>query len=509
MHHYIFSKTFIISVLFLQLILPAVSQEKIGISNSNYSSINNIHLNPSSSVDSRTFVQLNIIGAHLYEMNNTAYLPNFSVWSVKGKEPAINTSSQKKFLYLKSDVSVPGFVVSNRKIGFGIFARARAEIDLKRIPYELAEIISKQQIDTLQPTHEINIKNAKIGAMAWTEYGVNFGGMISRRNGVMMTLGGNLKYLTGIGLAYYNLKELNTIIDKNHMQATIENSRVRYSMPKWNSGKGVGTDIGFTYKKMLSSIDNYFSNSKLSNCTYIDYRYKIGVSILDAGFIRYNTGTYKGDISGTIESSDYKNTNVDSLIRAEFSVSQQTNKPLYASTPTGISVQTDWNLGYYMKSNAFKHMYLNATIVQSVLTKKVTGVQRSNTLSLTPRYERKNIEVALPVKLYNYQKLQLGLAFRFRTFVLGVDNVMPLIKKSDTYSVGVYTNLGISLFKNPACWKKKKRFPKLKKMLSYFPTIFHVNRKGKDNHKLDSKGQGDGKKVDDCPDLESPKKKEK
>jgi len=43
---------YMLHVLFLN------AQEKLGISNSNYSSTNSIFLNPSSSVDSRTYMQL-------------------------------------------------------------------------------------------------------------------------------------------------------------------------------------------------------------------------------------------------------------------------------------------------------------------------------------------------------------------------------------------------------------------------------------------------------------------
>lgn len=69
----------------------------------------------------------------------------------------------------------------------------------------------------------------------------------------------------------------------------------------------------------------------------------------------------------------------------------------------------------------------------------------------------KNFEAALPLTFHKYRYPHLGFAFRFRTFVFGLDNIIPLIMKRDTYGTGVYFNLGLSLFKNPACRGKIRR----------------------------------------------------
>ena len=51
------------------------SQEKLGIANSNFHPTSSIFLNPSSSVDSRTFAQLNLIGLNAFMVTNQMYLP--------------------------------------------------------------------------------------------------------------------------------------------------------------------------------------------------------------------------------------------------------------------------------------------------------------------------------------------------------------------------------------------------------------------------------------------------
>ena len=64
------------------------SQEKLGIANSNFSSINSVFLNPASSVDSRTLAQFNLVGANIYVMNNVGYVPKFNAWdAIRGDLP--------------------------------------------------------------------------------------------------------------------------------------------------------------------------------------------------------------------------------------------------------------------------------------------------------------------------------------------------------------------------------------------------------------------------------------
>src|ERR1700712_3505373 len=115
--------------LYLLTVFAAGAQERLGITNSNYSSTNSIFLNPSSSVDSRTYMQLNLAGLNVYEMNNLVYLPAFSIWGVKKTgevpDPKTNSLNLKKFLSLVASAEGPAFIISKRNYGLGFFVRAR------------------------------------------------------------------------------------------------------------------------------------------------------------------------------------------------------------------------------------------------------------------------------------------------------------------------------------------------------------------------------------------------
>lgn len=500
-------KIFLCVFIFIFLFLTGNAQEKLGVSNSNYSSTNSIYLNPSTSVDSRTFMQFNLVGVNIYLMNNQVYLPKFSVWSsVKGDIPTPKISSLpfKKFLYLKTEVNGPAFVLSHKDIGIGFFIRGRAEVDIRNIPYELTKIITQQSIDTTQKKYDISIRNAKISEMAWAEYGVNFGKMLIKSGKTMITAGVNAKYLTGINIVYFNLERLKATADSVVVDIEDLKGKVRYNTPEWKSGKGFGTDIGITYKKTLDWIDSYQANAKKSNCTFVDYRYKLGISLLDLGFIRFKKNTYKGNVSGSTTINNYQTTNLDSLFKTDFKTSEQINKPIWATLPTALSVQVDWNLSYYLGWEKDRHIYLNTTAIQSVIPSRMVGVQRANLISIAPRFEIKNLEVAVPLTFHRYLYPQVGLGFRFRTFVLGFDNVCPLLFKKDTYGVNIYFNLGISMFKNPACKVGHKEINVVQKFIDGVPFLAHIQKRAKERKAFEAEEKRKQKELDSCPELTDP-----
>jgi len=431
-----------------------LAQNKLGIANSNYSSTNSIYLNPSSSVDSRTYMQLNLVGLNVYAMTNLAYIPNFSVWQVKKtgqiETPQISDIKLKKFFYANLTVDGPAFVITKGEYGGGFFVRGRSVVDIRGIPYQITNMLLKQNPNPNVPDHiDVNLRNMKFANMTWVEYGLNFGKMIKKENDIIITAGGNLKYITGVDIMYGNLTRLKGHIDDTTVNVNEVSGKTRFNQPGWNTGSGFGLDAGITYKKMLGKVLGYFAHSKKSGCTYIDYKYKIGVSLLDFGYIRFAQNTYKGDMDGSGHINNYKKDSLKTIVAADLHTTIRYNSPIWATLPTALSAQFEWNFE--------NHLYLNATVIKNLVPNRFTGVQSPNLISFCPRYEFKQFELAMPLTFQRFIYPQLGFAFRVRSFVLGLDNVCPLIFKKNTYGLNIYFNLGISLFKNPACRQKGQR----------------------------------------------------
>jgi hypothetical protein len=436
---YLFFFSFLFSTVF--------AQERLGISNSNYSSGNSIFLNPSSSVDSRTYMHVNIAGANVYAMNNLTYLSNFYAWSLI-KNPEINSYvisdiALKKFIYACADLNGPSFVISKRNIGAGLFVRGRSIFDARNVPYRLTEALLARADATGPKEDAVNIKRSKLSSMTWVEYGANFGMVIKKNKDNYITFGANVRYLTGINFFQTYLKQLKGFYNDSVLNIDNFEGSVKYNSIGWNTGNGYAMDIGFTYKKMLEHIGSYYSHSTRSNCKYIDYQYKFGLTLRDAGYIRFVKNTNVAGISGGgYFRSDLNDVSYKSALETKLNT-RFVSSPITAMLPALLVAQFDYNLG--------SDFYVNGTATKNLLLKDFTGVHGPDLISVCPRYETKLFEVGLPLTFQRYLYPQFGFTFRYRSFVLGFDNVLPLLFSVDTYGLNAYFSLGFSIYNNKAC----------------------------------------------------------
>lgn len=417
-----------------------MAQEKLGMANSNYWSTHSIFLNPASSVDSKTYAQLNLIGLNAFGMTNAAYLPKF--WVFKPYVSGFNESNirLRQFAYANGNVDGLSFVISKRSYGAGIFIRGRSTAMLRAGSYRLLNSLLNLD-DVKAGAYEVNERNVGLSSMSWLEIGGNFGYMIYRKRNTLISMAGNLRYLSGLNLTYGNINRLKGFTNDTMISIETFSGRLRYTDFAFRNGRGAGLDIGFTFKHMLEPAENYYAHSERNNCKYIDYKYKIGVVLRDFGYMRFKRNTTQADVSGS--GDFYGNDNNYGAVIRSLSTSSSTGRPIMASLPTAMVCQFDWNFE--------NKIYLNLTTIQNLVPSRITGAQAPNLLCVAPRFELQNFEVSLPLTLQRYVYPHLGLGLRYRTFVLGFDNVLPIMFRKNTYSLGVYISVGVSLFKNPAC----------------------------------------------------------
>jgi hypothetical protein len=398
-------------------------------------------------------MQLNLAGGCAFGMNNIGYIPHFGLWNMIRKraidDPVISKIKMNKFLYGYGSVDGPVFVMSKRNYGAGFFIRARSAVSARGTPFRLTNILLGRNPIAETEGDRLDLNNARFSNMTWIEAGGNFGIMAVRHQNNMVTIGGNIKYIQGINLIYGNVIRLKGSHNDSVLDIESVNGKVRFTGNDLRSGRGFGLDIGFTYKKMLGPVETYNAHSTQSNCTYVDYKYKIGVSLRDLGYIKFKKNTSLADLNG----SGYFYTNRDeAYYRSSIGPDLNTpfrHTPIFAALPSNLSVQFDYNFGY--------HFYFNATAVKNIVPHRFTGAQSNNLVAFCPRYETRNFEVALPLTFQRFIYPQLGVAFRVRSFVLGFDNIFPLVVRKNTYGAGIYCSVAISLFRNRACRTKPLR----------------------------------------------------
>ncbi|MCC6690146.1 MAG: hypothetical protein IT235_01310, partial [Bacteroidia bacterium] len=304
------------------------------------------------------------------------------------------------------------------------------------------------------------VENAYASTITWFETGFSFGYMYKWTDDETIDLGINVKRLIGYNATDVALSKFDFIYNKKQDISINEvQGEYRMTQPAWGVGKGWGMDIGFNYQKKLGSISGYRPNTKADGCRHIDYKYKIGFSVLDVG-------AFKVTQNAILQEFDYKNQpfkfdssqiksfkDADNYIHTNLvnnGVQQVRGSSYRAWLPFALSAQFDYNFE--------NNWFLNLTAVNSFKISDQT--KRIDVFAVTPRYERKYFEVDFPVSLVDFRYPQMGIAFRFgNNFIIGTNRISSVTGKiRDTYGGSIYFNLKIAFYRKCGSKSSKKRY---------------------------------------------------
>lgn len=423
----------------------SLAQENAGIVFSNYYPSASVFLNPALTADSRVFAQLQLAGVGANAFTNLFYIPKFSVASA-AKVASNLTVEQlngnlKRSLYASATLNGPSFYLSHDNYGLGIITRARVVGNVSRIPSELAKFLVDQQ-PVGPPEGYQNIKRAGISSMGWTEYGVNGSYMLFKERTRVISVGASLRYLRGAYMADVLLRRLKGEYTTTNLVVDELDGQLYYTPFVLGSGKGFGTDLGIVYREMVKDAGSYYAHSKVSNCRFVDYKYRVGIALRDLGFISFKnaemwtlsgSGSFQTDVGPLIDSAATVNSAIQTF----------SGKKVRSSLPTSLVLHGDYNFG--------AGLYAGAAAFINIMPTAWNGVQAPSLFFLNARYERRQYEVAAAVVFQRYIYPQLHLGFRYRSFSLGIENAIPYVVKVNTKGIGIYASLAITLFRNPAC----------------------------------------------------------
>lgn len=443
-------------VLVLCIATRLFSQDKLGFVNSKYAGINSVYINPTSLLNSKIFVDVNIVGVSLFAENNLMYFPKktFSPILRKFTDPIQNLKEVTKRGFLNLKIEGPAVGISYDDYSFGFFMNGRVMGEAK-VSKDLAAFVLKNSSQNNFIGQSFKNQNAYFAVGAWVEFGLNVGYMYKRNHYSFRNIGVNLKYLVGIGHADIRLNNMDYDVTKSN---TLDNvhlkSSYKFNEPNWNAGKGYAIDLGWSYSRMLDPVSNYYPNNKRANgCKHIDYKYKLGVSITDLGFINYKKNATVKQVEYDDGGINLDSSKINSIESFDKEISNAGNglniksKERFTSImPIGISVQYDYNFE--------NNIYLNSMI--TIGSRIVGNIKRPDIISTTIRYDRKYFGAAIPLSLYNWKYPQLGFSLRFGTnLIIGTDRAGFIFGKvRDTYGADIYFNLKFAIFKH--CGNKRR-----------------------------------------------------
>lgn len=456
-----------------------------GFVNSNYSGITGSLINPTAILNSKLYLDINVIGLHLNVDNDYVFLARdeykFSRFFTAGaKFPEHGEHSRAfydkyntdfKNTYTQIRVMGPSAMFAKGDQAFGFSTGYRTLLSGQNISYEMAKFaVEGADFSPLHRINFINERDSRVASMAFAEIAGTYSKVLFKRNRDHWTGGITVKGLFGTGGAFGYIDNIDYIVpNSDTLIVNNVNGQLGMSLPidyynndvllpgKLFRGSGMGLDIGFTYqKKMLGHTNKAFSMT--CEQPFEQYRYKIGFSILDLGKIKYRSDArlieLKNDSTYWADVSNYKYSNLDNLFRTvsyEFSGDSTaliTGNSFSIWLPTALSAQLDFRIN--------KKLYFNATIVHPLVMGKA-AVVRPAQMAITPRWETTYFEIAMPFILYNYKYPRLGLSARFHKIVIGTDKLGGFFGMSDFYGLDFYVMVKFSFLKGN-CGNFDKRF---------------------------------------------------
>ena len=466
------------------------AQEMQGYVHSNYAGITGSYINPTSILTSKLYLDINVLGLQVNAENNYIYLASkdykfkhfvdaqfpthTDAVMLNQREYYDRYNSDLKNAYSQIRIMGPSAMFSIGHEAFGLSTSYRVLTSGNNLPYDLA----KFAVEGLKyfPQHNINYINNidfRAASLALIEIAGSYSRILYRHNREYLAAGVTIKGLFSSGGAFGYADNVDYAVP-NSDDIVVYNANGKFgtSLPvDYNNndftlskqfflGMGIGFDLGFTYQKMMQGYSNK-AYSAYCEVPYSPYLYRIGVSLLDVGSVKFKknpiwiemenaSGIWENasgkdfdnvnDLFNTIseEFSDDPN-NPDKLIRrSDFSI----------SLPTALSVQFDYRI-----NNKF---YVNSTWVQPLVMSEATVV-RSSQIAITPRLESDRFGLAIPMVLYNYQYPRIGLSARFRNVVLGTDKLGGFFGFSDFTGMDFYVMVKIQFYKGN-CGRGNKKF---------------------------------------------------
>ncbi len=441
--------------------IAAKGQEQIGLSVENYSGISSVGLNPAWQTSNPLAWDLNLVEASQFVDNNYAYLTNTHLFHTLNNTDNIRVvfeegtpredeivldffdTNRRKFVSVFTEVMGPSLSVRIRDYNqVGFFIKARTGVSAQRIPSELG-YYAVERLDG----DSIIVPQSHLSAMAWNEIGINFARKFDTYDG-SFSIGTNIKFLTGYEAVYaknnisFEGRKISgdTIAITNpdiSFGATNSNFNIAdgESFRRSRNGNGFGFDLGLTYI--------FEGNEDI-------YKLKLGASFIDIGNINFsrNTGDYLISFDSTqqLVSTDYEGIENPDTLLAELSRNIYNDASAIRKAnsfrmglPAAFSLQAD-----YMVVPMF---YINALFVQRLTNGNNIPLERGNLLAVTPRFEHRWGAASLPISLYNYQHLNIGLSLRFAFLTIGSDDLGSLIGKSNRFTgTDFYVGLKINPF---------------------------------------------------------------
>lgn len=475
-----FRPTFIWLFLLISSVTTVRSQEMLGTTLGNYAGINSVQLNPSAMLGSKQWLDIQLVGAGISLQNNYMYLAKeeFVIWDIFKSGFVLPTHDEDygtevrnfyrydkanlKQVFINLRINGPGAMVIWKDNAFGIHSSIRSVTSIRKLPQDLANFLYLGL--NYKPQQDINYQSDKhfgISHMTWFEVGLSYAYKVYGKGFNRVDAGVSVRKLFGLTALYSIIDKIDYIVqDDSTLQVNNLKASYGFSLPidytsngagsnsnPLVAGGGWGFDIGATYTRLKRSHQIQYIDRPCEQ-PYEDYLYRVGVALIDVGGIKFKhrAQTYAIDNRSSLweNLNDFNFSTVNQLMDT---ISYKFyGDPDAASADDKFTLWLPSSLSAQFDYHYLNNWYINAALVFPFRISKVS-LARPALLAVTPRYESRWFDVGLPVSLYNWYQLRMGLSFRLYVLTIGTEKLGPFLGFSNFNGMDFYFSIKIPLEK--------------------------------------------------------------
>ncbi|MDZ7899988.1 MAG: DUF5723 family protein [Arcicella sp.] len=501
--------------LFFFLFFPLVSnaQQWLGISGSNYAGTNSVYNNPANLADSRYKLYVNLVGNDLFFANNyVGWNAPYSPFQLFTNTAADEYRNSKKVIIFKNayyDINTGGgpfhanllddlrgpsaLFTINDKHSVGLLTRVRTILNFNGVSEPLAEAI-RLGTDTSSLKNQLfKLSETSLNINSYAEVGLSYGRVLKDDDEDFIKVGITVKRVIGLYSSHINIQEADyeivndptdlalppkrkkQILNINTLKAdfgyTTEGAYKNANLsPSWalgnqSAGAGWGVDVGIVYEYRPDNRKYTYRNKGVArlDASKNKYEFRVGIALLDIGGISYNNPNYVRNWEVDVKNKTFNSADV-SMINGSDDAYKRINDVIGLSDLnsqsdfiTGLPSSFQINMDYHFRDK----FYVNSLWVQGLRGSQSTSMKMPSSLSITPRWEGKWFEVAMPFVLFdNYNAFSFGIGGRIGPLFLGTDNLGSILNINHPRSTDIYFGLSLPIFRKPptlpnACFYEK------------------------------------------------------
>lgn len=447
------------------------AQFTTGIVNSTRSGISGARMNPSFIADSRNWLDITLFTLDIFEENTFLYIPSEHYYFTKlfQQKPNWRDYDGKPFkdyfengnnLEMHTQVFLQflsGMIQINRH-GFGLQNNIRQHANIQGVANHtakfLVEGISYRPLqDTLLTNDKLSFRHA-----SWYELGLTYAYLLLNQTRSQLSFGITVKKLFGLNGFFVDARNLEYIVYDDstlHVRNVDINYGYSPSAQSGNeffylggslfNGSGWGFDLGVMFQ-LKTEGSNLKDWKPLCVQKYDNYKFKLGFSLLDIGWLKFKRNI-------TYRQSEQTEIYWQGINKYEFSgIGNFTQDLAFHAWPPPADAGKEFNIwlpsafSSQLDVRIYPQWYVNTTFVHGLPFANIRLTSPSY-VAITPRYETYPLEVNVPFILYNWQDFRPGLAIRFFWFILGTDNLNTIFGYQNFTGFDVYAGIKIQLTK--------------------------------------------------------------